>query len=91
MRKCNIIGWQSCNIYKANFEFTCIFSHLIGREQINNLVYIRTRGIRLTAWDISILMGKAMKLVDVIRRRKIDIVCLQEAKRGGKDKKLGER
>lgn len=38
------------------------------------------KNTRLATWDMSTLMSKMMKLVNVMRKRKIDIAFLQQTK-----------
>ena len=67
------------------------FSHTNGRERVKKLGHAKGRGIRLATWNIGTLTSKTMELVDVMRRRKINIACLQETKwRGGKARELEE-
>lgn len=50
--------------------------HIVDESKGMKLVYIRTRGIRLAMWNMCILTGKVVEIVDVMRRSKIDISCL---------------
>lgn len=36
--------------------------------------------LRLGSWNIGTLMGKSIKLVKILRKRKVNIACVQEAK-----------
>ena len=33
---------------------------------------------RVVSWNVGIMTGKAMEIADVLRRRKVDIACVQE-------------
>ncbi len=47
--------------------------------------------IRIGNWNIGSLTGKGRELVDVMQRRNIKILCIQETKWKGSAKKIGER
>ena len=54
------------------------FSHFNGRVWVKKLVH-KSR-IRFGTWNIGTLTGKSMEIVDVMIRRKINVMCLQETK-----------
>ena len=43
--------------------------------------------IRLATWNIGTLTGKSIELVDTMKRRRVNIACLQETKWKGKKAK----
>ena len=46
--------------------------------------------LRLVSWNVGTMSGKAMEIADVLRRRKIDIACVQEVKwKGSKARNVG--
>ena len=49
-----------------------------GRVRVKKLVH--DSKLRLATWNIGILIGKGMEIVDTMIRRKINIICLQETK-----------
>ncbi|KAJ0970135.1 hypothetical protein J5N97_023012 [Dioscorea zingiberensis] len=64
------------------------FSHLSGRVRVKKLVH--ESRIRIGSWNIGSLTGKSMELVDTLKRRRIDIVCLQETRWiGNKAREIG--
>ncbi|KAH1257082.1 Craniofacial development protein 2 [Glycine max] len=54
------------------------FPHFRERVWVNKLVH--DRRIRFGTWNIGTLTGKSMEIVDVMVRRKINFMCLQETK-----------
>jgi hypothetical protein len=64
------------------------FPHFVGRVGVKKLV--QDHKIRLATWNIGSLTGKLVELVDVMCRRKIDILCLQETKWVGEKAKVIE-
>ena len=36
--------------------------------------------LRVVLWNVGTMTGKAMEIADVLRRRKVDIACVQEVK-----------
>ena len=50
------------------------FPHFVGRVGVKKIV--QDHKIRLATWNIGPLTGKLVELVDVMCRRKIDILCL---------------
>lgn len=70
------------------------FLRLNGGVRVKKLVKtrIRGRGTILVRGNLGILKGKTMELVDVLRRRNIDITCHQEIKLSReKPKELGQQ
>ena len=46
--------------------------------------------LRVVSWNVGTMTGKAMEIVDVLRRRKVDIACVQEVKwKGSKAMNVG--
>jgi exonuclease III len=64
------------------------FPHFFGWVRVKKLV--QDTRIRLGTWNIGTLTGKSMELVDVMLRRKINILCLQETKWVGEKSRLIE-
>ena len=70
------------------------FSHLLGWMRVKKVVQNQKRNqiqsqnqnhrLRIGSWNIGTLTGKAMEVVDVMIRRKIYIMCLQETRWVGK-------
>ncbi|KAL4197283.1 hypothetical protein AMTRI_Chr04g250330 [Amborella trichopoda] len=57
------------------------------RAQVKKLV--QENRIRLVTWNVGTLTGKSMELVDTMRRRRVNIACLQETKwKGEKAKEI---
>ncbi|KAL5146330.1 Craniofacial development protein 2 [Glycine soja] len=54
------------------------FPHFRERVWVKKLVH--DRRIRFGTWNIGTLTGKSMEIVDVMVRRKINFMCLQETK-----------
>ena len=52
--------------------------HIHGRMQGAKLVH--DRKIQLDSWNIGILTGRSLELVDIMVRRRINILYLQETK-----------
>ena len=47
--------------------------------------------IRIATWNVGTLNGKSREIVEVMRRRKIDVMCVQEVRwRGERARKLGD-
>ncbi|KAH1206129.1 Craniofacial development protein 2 [Glycine max] len=61
------------------------FPHFRERVWVKKLVH--DRRIRFDTWNISTLTGKSMEIVDVMVRRKINFMCLQETKWTGEKAK----
>ncbi|KAL5146296.1 Craniofacial development protein 2 [Glycine soja] len=61
------------------------FSHFRERVWVKKLVH--DRRIRFGTWNIGTLTGKSMEIVDVMVRRKINFMCLQETKWTGEKAK----
>ncbi|KAH1264626.1 Craniofacial development protein 2 [Glycine max] len=61
------------------------FPHFRERVWVKKLVH--DRRIRFGTWNIGTLTGKSMKIVDVMVRRKINFMCLQETKWTGEKAK----
>jgi len=61
------------------------FSHLRERVWVKKLV--RESKIRFGTWNIGTLVGKSMKVVDSMTRRRINFMCPQETKWVGKKAK----
>ncbi|XP_043687611.1 craniofacial development protein 2-like [Telopea speciosissima] len=56
-----------------------------------NTNYVRKRRIRFASWNIGSLTGKSMELIDVMRRRRINVACIQETRwKGHKAKALDD-
>ena len=53
-------------------------AHLNGRVQVKELVH--ESRVRLATWNIRSLTGKLREIGEVMVRRKIGILCLQETK-----------
>ncbi|XP_028796772.1 craniofacial development protein 2-like [Neltuma alba] len=53
-----------------------------GRRQLKKLVY--ESKIRFSTWNVRTLYGKSREVVEVMGKRKINILCLQETKYVGK-------
>ena len=46
--------------------------------------------LRVVSWNVGTMTGKAMEIADVLRRRKVDIACVQEVKwKGSKARNMG--
>ena len=46
--------------------------------------------LRVVSWNVGTMTGKAMEIADVLRRRKVDIACVQEVKwKGSKARNVG--
>ena len=46
--------------------------------------------LRVVSWNVGTMTGKAMEIADVLRRRKVDITCVQEVKlKGSKARNVG--
>jgi hypothetical protein len=46
--------------------------------------------IRIASWNVATMTGKSMEVVEVLKRRKVEIACVQEIKwKGEKTKELG--
>ena len=46
--------------------------------------------LRVGSWKVGTMTGKAMEIADVLRRRKVDIACVQEVKwKGSKARNVG--
>ena len=56
-----------------------------GRVWVKKLV--QESRIRLATWNIGTLTGKSIELVDTMKRRRVNIACLQETKWKGKKAK----
>ena len=51
----------------------------------------RRKGIRVATWNVGSLTGKAAEIVDVLKKRRVEIACVQETKwKGEKAKELIE-
>ncbi|KAL5127658.1 putative ADP-ribosylation factor GTPase-activating protein AGD14 [Glycine soja] len=61
------------------------FPHFRERVWVKKLVH--DRRIRFGTWNIGTLTGKSMEIVDVMVRRKINFMCLQETKWTGEKAK----
>ncbi|KAL5144498.1 Craniofacial development protein 2 [Glycine soja] len=61
------------------------FPHFRERVWVKKLVH--DRRIRFGTWNIGTLTGKCMEIVDVMVRRKINFMCLQETKWTGEKAK----
>ncbi|KAL5153310.1 Craniofacial development protein 2 [Glycine soja] len=61
------------------------FPHFRERVWVKKLVH--DRRIRFGTWNIDTLTGKSMEIVDVMVRRKINFMCLQETKWTGEKAK----
>ncbi|KAH1250174.1 LINE-1 retrotransposable element ORF2 protein [Glycine max] len=61
------------------------FPHFPERVWVKKLVH--DRRIRFGTWNIGTLIGKSMEIVDVMVRRKINFMCLQETKWTGEKAK----
>ncbi|RZB81212.1 LINE-1 retrotransposable element ORF2 protein isoform B [Glycine soja] len=61
------------------------FPHFRERVWVKKLVH--DRRIRFGTWNIGTLIGKSMEIVDVMVRRKINFMCLQETKWTGEKAK----
>ncbi|KAH1262945.1 Phosphoinositide phospholipase C 6 [Glycine max] len=61
------------------------FPHFRERVWVKKLVHDRM--IRFGTWNIGTLTGKSMEIVDVMVRRKINFMCLQETKWTGEKAK----
>ncbi|KAL5164575.1 Craniofacial development protein 2 [Glycine soja] len=61
------------------------FPHFSERVWVKKLVH--DRRIRFGTWNIGTLTGKSMEIVDVMVRRKINFMCLQETKWTGEKAK----
>ena len=61
------------------------FPHFRERVRVKKLVH--DRRIRFGTWNIGTLTGKSMEIVDVMVRRKINFMCLQETKWTGEKAK----
>lgn len=53
-------------------------SHLNERVRVKNLAH--EHRIRLVSWNIGSVINELVELVDVIIRRKVNILCMQESK-----------
>ena len=50
-----------------------------------------TKQLRVGNWNVGSMTGKGREIVDIMQRRKIDIMCVQETKwKGDRSKELGE-
>ena len=59
--------------------------------QVNKKIHHMRSKIRLITWNLGTLTSKSRELVDIMKRRKINIACLQETKwKGDKAKEIGE-
>ena len=46
--------------------------------------------LRVVLWNVGTMTGKAIEIADALRRRKVDIACVQEVKwKGSKARNLG--
>ena len=46
--------------------------------------------LRVVSWNVGTMTGKAMEIADVLRRRKVDIACVQQVKwKGSKARDVG--
>ena len=46
--------------------------------------------LRVVSWNVGTMTGKAMEIADVLRRRKVDIACVQDVKwKGSKARNVG--
>ena len=49
------------------------------------------RRIRIGSWNVGSMTGKSMEIVDVMKRRRIDVLCVQETKwKGNRAREIGE-
>lgn len=67
------------------------FSHFNGRVRVKKLVQNRkasisdrVRRLRIGSWNIGSLTTRSLEIVDTMRRRKVDILCVQETKWAGR-------
>ncbi|KAJ8709706.1 hypothetical protein PYW08_009710 [Mythimna loreyi] len=63
--------------------------HHPGRVQRKKLA--REMRLRYASWNVGTMTGRARELADVLKRRRINVACLQETKwRGTKAREIGE-
>ena len=61
------------------------------KKQVGNKAWKKRGRLRLGNWNVGSLTGKGRELVEVMQRRNIDILCIQETKwKGKKAKCLGD-
>ena len=60
--------------------------------QSKSRIWLQKLGtIGVATWNVGAMTGKGMELVDVMRGRRLDILCVQETKcKGNRSKELGE-
>ena len=64
---------------------------LVGNKSKNKNNWKRKEKFRIGSWNIGSLTGKGRELVDVMQRRNIKILCIQETKwKGNSARKIGE-
>lgn len=61
-------------VTKSQQRFPCLYGRGLGKKVISK------RKVRFASWNVGTLSGKSMEVVDVMRRRKINIACLQETR-----------
>nr|XP_049699855.1 craniofacial development protein 2-like [Helicoverpa armigera] len=65
------------------------FLHQPGRVQCKKRV--REVRLRYASWNVGTMTGRARELADVLKRRRINVACLQETKwKGTKAREIGE-
>ena len=77
----------------TNLVLLCVNAHLFCQINVLLLLLLLKKHVgrfRVVSWNVGTMTGKAMEIADVIRRRKVDMACVQEVKwKGSKARNVG--